>query len=100
MIPFLSVSWFLPLVVDIYYFTQVYFSRFLFSHFPKFRFIMFDGIMKIFVVLPARFCVSSLPLHIREGINFGQVHSFVARKILFSMIRIGARGLIGVEFRA
>ena len=61
---------------------------------------MFDGIMKIVVVLPARFCVSSLPLHIREGINFGQVRSFVARKILFSRIRIGARGLIGVEFRA
>ena len=99
MIPFLSVSWFSPLVVDIYSFTQVYFQVFVFA-FSKFRFIMFDWIMKMFVVLPARFCVSSLPLHIREGINFGQVHSFVARKILFSRIRIGARGLIGVEFRA
>ena len=56
--------------------------------------------MKIVVVLPARFCVSSLPLHFREEINFGQVRSFVAQKILFSRIRIGARGLIGVEFRA
>ena len=52
------------------------------------------------MVLPARFCVSSLPLHFREEINFGQVRSFVAQKILFSRIRIGARGLIGVEFRA
>ena len=47
-----------------------YISGFVFA-FSKFRFIMFGGIMNIVVVLPARFCVSSLPLHFREEINFG-----------------------------